>query len=253
MKWSVGGVLAAVLVLALSGVAAASGSVGSKQDTASTKAFIALQERYDIDTIRAAASVNAAENAVVVEARSGCPNVLKDAPRKANAHQLGPMFKFFTEALLALDIRQLTPVRGISKRAGDQQLRLRFSDPALQWQVHVDGSALLAYVDLRPPDLCVDARVLAASHFTRVTAVGTRFVKDASALFPLAGDPPSRLARLMRPYAPVPVSAALKRLPVLQRTIDHKLAFTRHLRALLNALGGTHLKATGSALAGTAA
>lgn len=43
MKWLVGGVL--VAVLALSGVAGAASAV-TRRDTASTTAFIALQERY---------------------------------------------------------------------------------------------------------------------------------------------------------------------------------------------------------------
>jgi hypothetical protein len=250
VKWLLGAVVALV---GLSFVGTAAAAVAANvQDTASTKAFIALQERYDIDTIRAAPAVNAAEHALVAGARSGCSNVLKAAPRKANAHQFGPMVEFFTEALLALNVKQLTPVRGISDRVGDQQRGLRFSDPALQWQVRVDGSALLAYVDLRPPDLCVDARALAASHFTKLTASGTRFVKDAATLFPLAGAPASALLRQMRPYAPAAVAVGLKRLPQLQRTIDQKLAFGRHLRALIRALGDTHLKVTSSALAGVA-
>ena len=149
-----------------------------------------------------------------------------------------------------MNVEQLAPLRGISDRVGDQQRRLRFSDPALQWQVNVDGSALLAYVDLRPPDLCAGARVLAASHFTKMTTAGTRFLKDASTLFPLAAAAPTSLVRQMRPYAPDAVSEALKRLPELQRTLDHKLAFDRHYRALVRALGVTHDELTSSALAG---
>ncbi len=108
----------------------------------------------------------------------------------------------------------------------------------------MDGTARLAYLDLRSPNLCADARRLAASHFTEVTASGTRFVRDASRLFPLAAAPPSGLVRLMRPYAPAQASAALKRLPQLQRALDDKLVFGRHLRALLRALGDPRLRAT---------
>jgi hypothetical protein len=233
------------------------GGAVTTQDTASTKAYIALQERYDIVTIRRAPAVNAAEAAVVAQARSGCSNVLKDAPKKLHADQVGPMIHFFTEALLALNIDQLAPLAGLSDRVGDQQQRLRFSDPALQWQVDVDGSALLAYLALRPPDLCAGARVLAASHYTKMTAAGTRFEQDASALFPLAAAAPTSLVRQMRPYAPDAVSVALKRLPELQRTLDHKLAFGRHYEALVRALGETrevltHDVLRSAALAGAA-
>jgi hypothetical protein len=252
----VGGVIALALILGVPGVAGAAmpASAATTRDAASTKAFIALQERNDIGAIRAATAVNAAETAVVAQAHSECSNVLKGVPSKANAHQFAPITQFFPEALYALNIRQLTPLRGLSERVGHQQQRLRFSDPALQWQVNVGGSALLAYVDLQPPDLCTDARVLATSHFTKVTAAGTRFARAASTLFPLASAAPSQLLRQMRPYAPNAVSVALKRLPELQRTLDHKLAFDRHYRALLRALGERHTEVADgtSALAGMA-
>jgi hypothetical protein len=233
--------MAVVLLGLLAGTAAAAVPVGTARDAAATKAFIRLQDRYDLAAIRAAPGVRAAQDAVVARARSECPSVLRDAPRRANAHQFGPMLEFYTEALLTLNVEQLAPLRALSHRIGDQQQRLRFSDPALQWQVHVEGSALGAYVDLRPPDLCAGARVLAASHFTKLTAAGTRFVQDASTLFPLAAAPPTRLARLMRPYAPEAVSAALKRLPQRQQTLDRRLAFGAHLHALLRALGAPAL------------
>jgi hypothetical protein len=242
----VGGVIG--LAVLMFGVVTAGASttraVVSQQDTASTKAYIALQELNDNVAIRKASAINAAEDGVVAEVRSGCSNVLEAAPRKAN----GPVIHFLTEAFAALNVEQLAPVRGISDRVGNQQRRLQFSDPALQWQVNVDGSALLAYADLRPPDLCAGARALAASHFTKMTAAGTRFLKDASMLFALAAASPTSLVRQMRPYAPDAVSVALKRLPDLQQTVYRKLAFGRHLRALLRALGDTHVTATSSAL-----
>jgi hypothetical protein len=242
--------LAMLLIGAVAAWASTTRALVSVQDTASTKTYIALQELNDAVAIRKASAVNAAEDAVVAEIRSRCSNVLEALPRKASAHQSGPIVYFFTEAFAALNVEQLAPLRRISDRVGDQQRRLRFSDPALQWQVNEDGSALLAYVDLRPPDLCAGARLLAASHFTKMTAAGTRFLKDASTLFPLAAASPTSRVRQMRRYAPEAVSVALKRLPELQRTVDHKLAFDRHYRALLRALGVTQDELTSLALAG---
>jgi uncharacterized membrane protein len=243
----VGGVIA--LAVLLVGAVAASADV-SERDTASTKAYIALRERYDTATIEKASATNAAGEAVVAEVRSECPRVLKAVPKKANAHQIEPIVHFFTEAALVLDAAQMAPLHGISDRVGEQQRRLRFSDPALQWEVNVDGSALSAYVDLIPPDLCAGARVLAASHFTKMTEAGTRFLKDASTLLPLEAAPPTSLVRKMRPYAPDAVSGALKRLPELHRTLDHNLAFGSQYQALVRALGETHDEVTSSALAG---
>jgi hypothetical protein len=246
----VGVIALVVLLVGAVAAGAATRAVANRQDTASAKAYIALQELNDTVGIRKASAVTAAEDAVVARVRSGCSKVLEAAPRKANAHQIGPMIQFFTEMFAALDVEQLAPLHGISDRVGDQQRRLRFSDPALQWRVNMEGSALLAYVDLRPPDLCAGARVLAASHFTKMTTAGARFLKDASTLFPLAAAAPTSLVRQMRPYAPDAVSGALKRLPELQRTLDQKLAFDRHYQALVRALGVTHDELTSSALAG---
>jgi hypothetical protein len=253
MKWSVGGVLAAVLVLALPGVAgAATPASGTKQDTASTKTFIALQERYDIGTTRSAAAINAAEHAFAAQIRAGCPGVLKDLPKKLSHRQVEAASTFVSESFLALDINAFAPLRGLVNRLASQQQRLRFSDPALQWQVHVNGAANAAYFALRPPDLCADARLLASSSFTQVTPAGGQFVRDAGTLAASAAVSPSSLVRAMRPYAPGLTAVALKRLPELQRTLDRKIPIANQFRTLLRVLGLARLAASPSARPGVA-
>ncbi len=153
-----------LLVLGLSSPGAgatAPTSTVSGSDTASTKAFIALQERYDIDTIRSAAAINAAGRAFVAQIRTGCPGVLDHLPKHAvKAGRAERSWLSCIESLAALKINAFAPVRRLVDRIAGQQRRLRFSDPAVQWQVHVNGAANAAYFALRPPpNLCVDATV----------------------------------------------------------------------------------------------
>jgi hypothetical protein len=254
MKWSVGGVLAMVLTLALSGVAGAAtpAPVPTKQDTASTKAFIALQERYGVGATRSAAAINAAGNAFVAQIRAGCPGVLKDLPKKLSHRQVKAASTFVLESVLSLDINAFAPLRGLTERLAGRQQRLRFSDPALQWQVRVNGAATAAYFALRPPGLCADARLLASSGFARITPAGAQFVHDGGTLDRSATVSPSSLLRAMRSYAPAATAVALKRLPELQHALDRKIPINHEFRTLLRVLGLARLAASPSARPGVA-
>jgi hypothetical protein len=250
----VGGVLA--LAVPLLGTAAAGAvtraSAVVKRDTASTKAFIALQERLDTDSARSTPAITPREKAYVAQAKSDCPDALTGIAKKAKANQVRALGLFIIESSTGLEIDALAPVAALTDRIAAQQQRLRFSDPALQWQVQVNASAQRAYLGLRPPELCADARALAASHFTNITPAGARFAEDAVTLIPSASVPPAQLARMMHRYAPGAVAVALKRLPKLQATLDRKLAFASHYRALLRALGASRLEPTASARPGLA-
>ncbi len=94
----------------------------------------------------------------------------------------------------------------------------------MQFEVGFYASATPAYLALRPPDLCADARALAASNFTKLTPAGNAFWRDLSTLLAPAAVPSATLLPLMRPYAPAAVAAALKRLPVLQRAVRQAAA-----------------------------
>jgi hypothetical protein len=250
----VGGVLA-LAVLSLGATAADASTPASaqiKQDRASTKAFIALQERADVNIARSAPAITAREKAYVTQAQSDCPDALTGIPKKAKAMQARAVGLFVIESSAALELVALAPVSALTGRIAAQTQRLRFSDPALQWQVQVNASAEAAYLKLRPPDLCADARALAARHFTDVTPAGARFAEDAVTVIERASVPASQLVRLMRQYAPGPVAVALKRLPELDRTVGRKLALGSHYRALLRALGASRLDPTASARPGLA-
>ena len=171
---------------------------------------------------------------------TACPAVLAGAPTRGSATQQLALTAFATELGAELEIDALQPVRGLEQRIGTLQERLRFSDPVLQWEVGVDALAPPAYLAIRPPDLCADARALTASQFTKLTPAGDRFVQDVSAVVFAASTPPEALLRKMRAYAPAPVAVALKRLPVLQRRFDQPLQLAHHATEIMNALSETH-------------
>jgi hypothetical protein len=221
-----------------SGAAAAVPTV-TRQDTASTRAFIASAERYDVLEARRIPAINAVENAYLAQVTSGCPNALAGAPALGSSSQRVGLLKFRTEAGAALEIEALQPVRAVTDRIAAVQERLRFSDPFVQFEVGFYASATPAYLALRPPDLCADARALAASGYTKLTPAGNAFWRDVATLLQPASVPPATLLPRMRAYAPTAVAAALKRLSVLQRRFDKPLALSTHLTALLRSVFGT--------------
>ncbi len=210
----------------------------TQRDTASTKAFIASAERYDRLESAHIPAINARQNAYVAQVSSACPAALAGAPVLGSTPQQVGLLKFRSEVGAALEIEALQPVRAATDRIAVVQERLRFSDPFVQFEVGFYASATPAYLALRVPDLCADARALATSGFTQLTPAGNAFWHDLATLLQPAAVPPSTLLPLMRPYAPAAVATALKRLPVLQRRFDQPLQLRRHLNTLSTALFG---------------
>jgi hypothetical protein len=239
----------ALVMLALGVMAASAGAAPGRPDAAATKAFIASAERYDAGEIKRIPAITAREAAFVARESSVCPGVLAGTPTHLSSTQDLALTEFGTEVGAALEIDALQPVRGLTERIGALQERLRFSDPVLRWRVGVDASATTAYLAIRLPDLCADARALAASQYTKLTPAGERFAQDALGVLGPASAPPEGLLRQMRAYAPGPVAAALKRLPVLQRRFDQTLQLRRHANAILNAVFGVGTKLERDALA----
>jgi hypothetical protein len=223
------------------GAAAAAPRV-TKQDTASTEAFIGSSERYDLLEAKRIPAITAREATFVTQASSGCPAALAGAPVKGTIDQQVGMLGFSIELGAALEIDALQPIRPLTQRIAASQGRLRFSDPVVQFEVGYYGSATPAYLALRPPDLCADARALAASGFTKLTPAGDQFVKDVTTLVDAASAPPTKLLPQMRTYAPAAVARALKRLPVLQRRFDAPLGLSAHADAIMRALLGASVQ-----------
>jgi hypothetical protein len=221
-----------------SGAATAALTVTGR-DTASTKAFIASAERYDVLEAKRIPAINALQNAYLAHVSSACPDALAGAPALGSSVQRVGLLKFRTEAGAALEIAALQPIRAITDRIAAVQERLRFSDPFVQFEVGFYASATPAYLALAPPDLCADARALAASDFKKLTPAGNVFWRDVATLLGPASAPPTMLLPRMRAYAPAAVAEALKRLPVLQRRFDQPLALGKHLEALLRSVFGT--------------
>jgi hypothetical protein len=238
-RWSV------AIVLLVCGLIAVVGSgtavavpVVTRQDTSSTKAFIASSERYARLQAKQIPAINARQDAYVAQVSSGCPGTLTGAPTLGSPQQRVGLLKFRAEAGAALEIDALQPVRAVTERIAIVQERLRFSDPFVQFEVGFYASATPAYLALRPPDLCANARALAASDFTKLTPAGNAFWRELSTLLRPASVPATALLPLMRRYAPTAVASALERLPALQRRFDQPLQLSRHSNAILKALFG---------------
>jgi hypothetical protein len=233
------GLLVVGLAATFGAGAAMAGSRVTKQDTASTKAFIASAERYAVLQAKYIPAINARQVTYVAQVSSACPGVLAGAPALGSTGQRLGLLKFRTEAGAVLEIDALQPIRAVTDRIAAVQERLRFSDPFVQFEVGFYASATPAYLALPLPDLCADARALAASDFTKLTPAGNAFWRQLSTLLQPAAAPPTAVLPLMRPYAPAAVAAALKRLPVLQRRFDQPLQLMRHTNAILAALSGS--------------
>ena len=209
------------------------------RDTASTRAFIVSAERYDVLEAKRIPAINARQDAYVTQISSACPGTLTGAPTLGSPQQRVGLLKFRAEAGAVLEIDALQPVRAVTDRIATVQERLRFSDPFVQFEVGFYASATPAFLALRLPDLCADARALAASDFTKLTPAGDVFWSDLSTLLRPASVPSTALLPLMHEYAPAAVASALKRLPVLQRRFDQPLQLRSHSNAILKALFGS--------------
>lgn len=245
----IAGVLAVLAVLASAPVAVgATGSVhaGAGQDgrdAASARAFIASDLRADAAVARDRAAERNAVMALVKRVARECPKVLSGLPRQPNSLQASGVRQFLVQMLVTLDVDVLAPVRPAIERAGREQGRLAFSNPALAWSVHVYALSLPTLAKLEPPDLCPDAKKLASSHFIRITAAGRTFAQQASTILTTTPSE-TTLIRMMRPYAPGAVAAGLRRL----RQLSHQ---TSPLKGVLGRLGRTLFGKSWSLLSGS--
>jgi hypothetical protein len=102
--------------------------------------------------------------------------------------------------------------------------------------VRTDATALPALLALRPPDVCADARALAANHFKKISGAGRRFAANVDTVLTAATTAPSKLLRRMRPYAPGTVAAGLKRLAALDARVEAQTGLKHHFSRLQRTL-----------------
>jgi hypothetical protein len=219
-------------------VAAAPAVAASPRDVASTKSFIRSSIRYDLVSLQLRHAVAAKADAYVRGVSRGCANGLVNAPRQRNGSQQEALLELELESSLAVEVRAFAAIRPITDQVGRVQERLRFSDSVLEWTVHTDASATSALLAMHVPDLCADVRALVASHYTRITSAGARFVEDGGHIVPAASASPASLATRMRAYAPAAVAAGIKRLKGLQGQLRRQVSLLPQDHALLHVLFG---------------
>jgi hypothetical protein len=206
------------LTLAFTGVASA--RTTAARDAASTRAFIGSELGIDRAMLAHGPAELAAGRAYLTSVRAECGSLRVHVPRKPGAKGFLRFFGFAIEVVVAYEDKTVAPARPEIDRIGRLQAGLRFSDPTLQWSVHSSTSALPAMLALKPPDICADARRLAATKFKQMTPAGREFSTDALTLVAGQTGEPGLLHK-MRPYAPATVATGLQRLNSLDRRVTH--------------------------------
>jgi hypothetical protein len=225
-----------VVVLALATAAPALASAPAPGGAGATDAFVASAARYDRGLEAQASEIFEAGHQFVGEVASGCGGVLKGIPQNPSFSQDIVIGQFEIATSAAYYIDALQPIRGLAARVASERGKLRYSDPVLTWEVRTDATALPALLALHPPDVCADARVLAAGNFKKITHAGRQFAANVDAVLTAADTAPSKLLRRMRPYAPGTVTAGLRRLATLATRVETKTGLKHHFSRLQRTL-----------------
>ncbi|HJZ35622.1 MAG TPA: hypothetical protein VJ204_05040, partial [Solirubrobacterales bacterium] len=165
-----------------------------------------------------------------------CGGVLKGIPQNPSFSQDIVIGQFEIATSAAYYIDALQPIRGLAPQVASERGKLRFPDPVLTWEVRTDATALPALLALHPPDVCADARALAAGDFKKITHAGRRFAANVDAVLTAANTAPSKLLRRMRPYAPGAVAVGLRRLATLETKVEAKTGLKHHFSRLQRTL-----------------
>jgi hypothetical protein len=225
-----------IVALAVASAAPALADGAAPGGSGATGAFVASAARYDQGMEAQAAQIFEAGHRFVGDVASGCGGVLKGIPQNPSFSQDIVIGQFEIATSAAYYIEALQPIRGLAAQVASERGKLSFPDPVLTWEVRTDATALPALLALHPPDVCADARALAAGDFKKITHAGREFAANVDAVLTAANTSPAKLLRRMRPYAPGAVSAGLKRLSTLGARVEAKTGLKHHFSRLQRTL-----------------
>jgi hypothetical protein len=229
-------ILTSVVALALATATPALATGHAPGAAGATNAFVASAAHYDQGMEARAAEVFEAGHQFVGDVASGCGGVLKSIPQNPSFSQDIVIGQFEIATSAAYYIEALQPIRGLVAQVASERRKLRFPDPVLTWEVRTDATALPALLALHPPDVCADARALAAGQFKKITHAGREFAANVDAVLAAANTSPSKLLRRMRPYGPGAVTAGLRRLSTLDARVEAKTGLKHHFSRLQRTL-----------------
>jgi hypothetical protein len=235
------------LALALSACADAAPAIRARvnpADIAATRMYLRAAHEYE-QAIRGGGPADlAAAHALISRIASACPNVLAGAPPNTATEEITREADL--EVGHALEQPQIKPTIVFAKKIE----HLRWTNRKLTYYVRGFAAESKATAELAAPDVCVDARAVAASGFTTIPASTTRYVlRDLCASSKVevqnspgeTGELPEIIGIMLKPYE-LPSDRALipRRLSRPERKAKENAEYARLSSAeseMANALG----------------
>lgn len=153
------------------GAVPAAAAATKPSNIAATQAYLRARHSYEQAIKGDGPADRASADALVAEVTAKCPNVLAGAtPAKATE-------EITREADSELDRALESAQRGPSIAFAHKIERLRWSNRKLTYYVRGFAAETRAEAELVAPDLCTDARAVAASHYQAVPASTTQYAR----------------------------------------------------------------------------
>jgi hypothetical protein len=161
----------AVALSAGTGTASAKSTRVTPADIAATHAYLFALYRFRQATKGDGRADQAGVHALVEHVSSQCPNVLAGAPANIATEEIA------REVDLEVAHTFLQPQRNATIAFAKKVRRLRWSNRQLTYYIRGSAAEARANAELVAPEICSDARALAASGFQTVSASTTRFAR----------------------------------------------------------------------------
>jgi hypothetical protein len=212
-----------VLVLALTGgavAAFASGNGGKVDNAAATKAYLLARHRLMLDGQHDQQAGEVAVQSLVAKVKNECSGVLADAPENHARDDI--------RAEVAEDV-PLTlerPARNATLAFAMTVQRLRWSNRKLTYYISHSAREEAAKEKIALPDICADAKALAADGFKTAPTTTEKFLASSDAANSITtiesrpGETESleeRIWRLLKPYERSDEKALIPHKPTKQQ------------------------------------
>jgi hypothetical protein len=168
---SVAKLTALVLALATSTELATGASV-KPAGIAATRTYLRAEHTYEQAIKGDGPADEAAVHGLIAGVAAQCPNVLASAPANKATQEIT------READLEVGHAREVPQRRATIAFAKTIERLRWSNGKLTYYVRGFAAEARANAELVTPDICVDARAVAASGFHAIPASTTRYARD---------------------------------------------------------------------------
>lgn len=168
-------VVAAMLVAIVAFAGAATTVVATRTEkpnnVAATRAYLHARHAFEIVTASDGPADMASSQAYVAKVSGQCPNALLGAPAGKVTEEIT------READDAVDKALEAPERRPSIAFARRIEGLRWTDRRLTYYARGFAAETRATAELGLPDLCADARSVAADHYTAIPASTTRYIR----------------------------------------------------------------------------